>query len=264
MGHMRQSSTADDTGYRRTDAAPGGMVEHHSRQGCVLSSRRCPRARVVALQSAAAERFYPPQRCCTMDRIDARDSILVVIDMQERLFPRVHRWERVRERLLFTIRGSKIFNIPIIITEQNPNGLGATVPEVEAALPIYSPEVKMSFCAFDCPTFEERVIGSGRRTLIVIGIETHICILQTVMEALSRGFRVYVVADATSSTDLEDHEVALDRMARLGAVITTSQSLLYELMGSADDERFRDLLDLVKSSRRKMPALYAFESSGEG
>ena len=185
--------------------------------------------------------------------------MLAVIDVQERLFPRVAGWERVLERLQLAIRGAGIFGIPVLVTEQNPRGLGATVPEVARTLPACGPAAKMSFSAFDCPDFAGRVSSSGRGTLILAGIETHICILQTAIDAISRGLRVYVVADAVSSTDPEDHEVALARMAGLGAAVTTSQSLLYELMGSADDERFPALLALVKSGRRRGPALYAFE-----
>ncbi|MCI0497486.1 MAG: hydrolase [Thermoplasmata archaeon] len=198
-----------------------------------------------------------------MDRIDPRDAILVVIDAQERLFPRVWRWERVLERLLFTIRGSNIFNIPIMVTEQNPKGLGPTLREVERALPTYAPDMKMAFSAFDCAPFCERVTGSGRRTLVVTGIETHICVLQTVMDAISLGFKVHVVADAVSSTDAEDHATALARMTAMGAVVTTSQSLLYEIMRSADREDFRDLLELIRSGRKSIPALYSFEEGGQ-
>jgi len=193
-----------------------------------------------------------------MPLIDVNDSFLLVVDVQEKLFPRVSEHDVVLEKLLFTINGVKIFNTPILVTEQNPDGLGPTIAQVESALPRYNPDGKKVFNAFACTRFAERVEQLGRGTVVLVGIETHICILQTAIEALDRGMNVHVVADAVGSMDPEDHRRALDRMGRLG-----SQSLIYEMMRDAGDPRFGDLLEMIKSGRRRHPALYSFEETGE-
>jgi len=197
-----------------------------------------------------------------MPLIDVNDSFLLVVDVQEKLFPRVSEHDVVLEKILFTINGVKIFNTPILVTEQNPDGLGPTIAQVESALPRYNPDEKKVFNAFACTRFAERVEHLGRGTVVLVGIETHICILQTAIEALDRGMNVYVVADAVGSMDPEDHRRALDRVGRLGAAVTTSQSLIYEMMRDAGDPRFSDLLEMIKSGRRRHPVLYSFEETG--
>ena len=194
--------------------------------------------------------------------IDVEDAFLLVVDVQEKLFPRVSEHDKVLEKMLFTINGIKLFNIPILVTEQNPRGLGVTIPQVETALPIYTPGEKTAFNAFECRTFRDRVDHLGRGTMILVGIETHVCILQTAVEALDRGMTVYVVADAVASMDPHDHRIALDRLEHLGATITTSQSVIYEMMRDAGDGRFSELLELIKSGRKRHPALYSFDDEG--
>ncbi len=198
-----------------------------------------------------------------MPLIDVNDTFLLVVDIQEKLFPRVAEHDVVLDKVLFTINGVKIFNMPILVTEQNPAGLGSTIAQVESALPRYNPDEKKVFNAFACRSFADKAVHLGRNTVVLIGIETHICILQTAIEALDRGMRVYVVADAVGSMDPEDHRRALDRLGQLGAVVTTSQSLIYEMMRDAGDPRFKDLLEMIKTGRKRHHPLYTFDEHDE-
>lgn len=177
--------------------------------------------------------------------------VLVVIDVQEKLLPRIMHSERVVNRITTAIGMAKIFNLPIIVTEQNPRGLGSTVPEIESALPIYNPISKTEFSCLRSSAFRSQIENLNRKTLVLVGIETHICVQQTALDAINEGYSVFVLADAVSSANEMDHVIALDAMAREGVVISTVQSLMYEMLRSSSASEFRDVLSLVKSEKRE-------------
>jgi len=177
---------------------------------------------------------------------DAGDSVLVVIDPQEKLVRMIHNREEVVETVVRLLRLSAIFDLPVVLTEHYPQGLGYTVEEVKARLPEYNPVIKRVFSCFGAPEFEEALMATGRRRLLITGIETHICVFQTAMDALHRGYQVHVVADGTGTRKREDHETALARMRQAGAQVTTSEALIYEVTCRADGEEFKQVLDLVK------------------
>lgn len=118
--------------------------------------------------------------------------------------------------------------------------------EIKKDLPAYQPIIKRVFSCFGAPEFPEALAATGRHRLLVAGIETHICVCQTALDALLRGYQVHVVADGVGTRRREDHEIALARMRQEGIVITTSEALLYELTERADTEEFKGLLGLVK------------------
>jgi len=177
---------------------------------------------------------------------NADDSILVVIDPQEKLVKMIHNREEVVATITRLIKFASIFDIPVVLTEHYPQGLGYSVDEVKEALPVYEPVIKRIFSCFGVPEFAEALEATGRNRLLIVGIETHICVSQTTHDALQRGYRVQVVADGTGTRKREDHETALARLRHEGAVVTTSESLIYEVTYRADGEEFKKVLDLVK------------------
>ena len=180
------------------------------------------------------------------DLVNAGDCVLLVVDPQEKLVRMIHNREEVVQTISQLLRFAAVFDIPVVLTEHYPQGLGYTVDEVKAALPAYRPVIKRIFSCFGVPEFGEALAATGRKRLLVTGIETHICVCQTVHDALHRGYQVQVVADATGTRRRQDHDIALERMRRAGAVVTTSEALIYEVTYRADSEEFRKVLDLVK------------------
>lgn len=180
------------------------------------------------------------------DLADAGDSLLLVIDPQEKLVRMIHNREEVVGTISRLLKFASIFSLPVILTEHYPQGLGYTVEEVKRELPEYKPILKRIFSCFGVPEFTQALEETGRKRLLVCGIETHICVCQTVLDALHRGYRVQVVADAVGTRKPEDHRTALERMRQAGATITTSEALIYEITYRADGEEFKKVLDLVK------------------
>ena len=176
----------------------------------------------------------------------AEDSILVVIDPQEKLIKMIHNREEVVQTITRLLKFSSIFNLPVVLTEHYPQGLGYIVDEIKEVLPDYQPIIKRIFSCFGVPEFCDALTAAGRHHLLVVGIETHVCVCQTTLDALHLGFQVQVVADGVGTRKREDHEMALQRMRQSGAVITTSESLMYEMTERADTDEFKRLLELVK------------------
>lgn len=171
------------------------------------------------------------------------DALLVVIDIQERLLPVIAEKERVIENVLKLVTFARMIGLPIILTEQQ--NLGETTPEIRAELETIQPIIKFEFDCFESPAFVEQIRRLDRNTLIIAGIEAHICVAQTALHALAH-YTVHVVSDAVSSRSLHNREVALDRMRQAGITITSTEMVIYELLGKAGTEQFREVLKLVK------------------
>jgi isochorismate hydrolase len=168
---------------------------------------------------------------------------LVVIDMQERLLPVIAEKESVIENVLKLVTFAPIIGLPIILTEQQ--NLGETTPEIRAELNDIKPITKLEFDCFESRAFAEQIRHMNRNTLIIAGIEAHICVAQTALHALA-DHAVHVVSDAISSRSPHNHKVALDRMAKNGVTITSTEMVIYELLGKAGTDQFREALKLVK------------------
>lgn len=175
--------------------------------------------------------------------IKREESLLVMIDMQERLVPAVAEKEKVVENALRLARFSKIVGLPVIVTEQQK--LGKTLPEIIEAL--HNPSVvgKLDFNCFGEDAFIDRVRTLRPVNIVLAGIEAHICVAQTALSALSE-HRVYVVADAISSRTHQNREIAIRRMEAEGVAITSTEMLIYELLQRAGTDEFREVLKLVK------------------
>jgi len=174
--------------------------------------------------------------------LDREDTLLLLIDVQERLFPKIAGKEWVAENIVRLIRFSRLTGIPSLLTEQQ--NLGDTVPEIREALGAVPAIRKLDFDCFGSEAFRERVNAHEKKVLIIAGIEAHICVAQTALHALSR-YTVHVVGDATSSRDPRNREIALQRMRQFGATITSTEMLIYELLKRAGTDTFRQVLKLV-------------------
>lgn len=189
-----------------------------------------------------------------VDTIARRDdAVLVVIDEQERLTLAMEHREPVLAATRRLIRTATLVGVPVVVTRQYPKGLGDIDPWLAEGIEAARSEgAEVSFVdkiAFDCfgeTAFAEKVERPDRRQLIIAGMETHICVAQTVLTAQRRGFDVHVVADACCSRDEASHGVALDRLRMAGAVVTVAESVMYELVGQAGTDEFRALLTIVK------------------
>jgi len=171
------------------------------------------------------------------------NAMLVMIDFQERLIPAMAEREKLLENAVKLARFSRIIGMPVIVTEQQK--LGSTLQELNEAMGNPEPISKVNFNCFGCDEFSERMRKDRPQTLIIAGIEAHICVLQTALHGLSE-HRVHVVGDAVSSRTLQNKDLALRRMEREGVTITSTEMLIYELLKKAGTDEFREVLKLVK------------------
>ena len=179
----------------------------------------------------------------TQNLLARENCVLVIIDMQERLIPAVAESARTLENIVRLIKFARLVGLPTILTEQEK--LGATVSELRVEIPEAQPIRKTEFDCFACAGFPKRLDDIGRDTLIIAGLETHICVAQTALQALPH-YHVHVVSDATSSRAMHNWSTALERMRYSGATITTTEMVIYELLRRAGTDEFRAALALVK------------------
>jgi len=179
-------------------------------------------------------------------RILKEDCTGLIIDIQERLFPHIYQHAELLRNALILLEGLKELKIPLILTEQYPRGLGPTVEKVKLCVEKYNPIEKNAFSCCDETNFITELKQSGRINVIICGIESHVCVLQTVIDLIQMGINPVVVSDCISSRKLSDKEVAIERMRSEGAVITTYESVLFELARRAGTESFKTISRLVK------------------
>jgi isochorismate hydrolase len=177
--------------------------------------------------------------------LDRKDALLIIIDMQERLVPVMSEKEKLVENILKLIRFSKIIGIPVLATEQE--NLGDTIAEIRHLLPDMEPIRKWEFNAFLCGRFKEKLGKTGRNSLILTGIEAHICVAQTALWALSSHI-VHAVGDAVSSRSLLDWDISLRRMQQCGVTMTSTEMVIFELLERAGNDTFRETLKLIKQA----------------
>lgn len=179
------------------------------------------------------------------------DTALLVIDVQEKLMPKILQADAVLRNIAFLIDGAQLLGLPVTATEQYPKGLGSTVPELANRLPQRPDKLAFSCCAIDAVVNGFR---EGARTKVVLaGIESHVCVLQTALDLLGLGFRVYLPVDAIGSRYRIDQEFALRRLENAGAILTTSETCLFEWTGSSDHPQFKKISLLVQERMQKLP-----------
>jgi nicotinamidase-related amidase len=178
--------------------------------------------------------------------LSKEDTVLIVVDVQEKLLPYVVDKEKVTENLRMLIKFAYIMNIPILLTEHYPKGLGRTVPQIKEVLKEYKPIEKVIFSCFGSGKFKSRLKELDVKRLMLSGIESHICIEQTALDALDAGYEVHVIADAISSRTPRNLEIGIEKTRQFGAVISSTEMAMYEIMERADTKEFKEVLKLVK------------------
>jgi nicotinamidase-related amidase len=179
-------------------------------------------------------------------RIIKEHSIGLVVDIQERLLPHMHGHKQLISNVRILLEGLRILEVPLFVTEQYRKGLGATVVEIQEVISDFNPMEKMAFSCCDDPHVIMRLNNAARRNVILCGIEAHVCILQTVLDLLDDGYQPVVVGDCISSRKVADMEMALSRMRQEGAIITSYESVLFELARVSGTDTFRAISRLVK------------------
>lgn len=182
---------------------------------------------------------------------DIQDSVLLLIDVQEKfipVFPRIG--ETILPRIHFMLSVAGELRLPVVFTEQYPSGLGHTVPELKG---YYRPEwpvlEKTSFSCFGESSFRVHMSQLSAKNIFIAGIETHVCVQQTACEALSRGYSVYPLLDALAARNDFDHEAGIEFMRQAGARVTTTESAVFMLMKDAKHPSFRFTQKLIKQKK---------------
>src|SRR5215470_16729021 len=181
-------------------------------------------------------------------QLEPEQCALIVVDIQEKLLPPIWQKEQLLRNSQLLIRLAGILKIPAIVTTQYAKGLGNTVPEVSSLLPESTPIDKVMFSCFGSDVFcslLKRLPGE-RNTLLLCGMEAHICVMQTALAALRDGYLVHVASDAVSSRTEWNWKIGLDRMRTAGAIISSTETMIYELMRSSSSAAFKELLPHLK------------------
>ncbi len=173
-------------------------------------------------------------------------TALLLIDIQEKILAVMNNPKQVVENSLKLIKGFKSLNIPIFYTEQYPKGLGSTSEELLKELEGLSAIQKMTFSCYGAGSFFERLRDNEITQVVIAGIETHVCVQQTVLDLLANDFQVNVCADAVSSRKILDYQIALERMRQNGAEITTSEAVLFELLNICGTAEFKNISKIIK------------------
>ena len=184
-----------------------------------------------------AARLLQPSQCA-----------LLVIDLQERLMPAIFEAERVLKNATLLLKLAGVLDLPVLLTTQYAQGLGPTLAAITREAPGVTPVDKLEFGGFGSEAFCRRLgeLPAGRRTLLVAGIESHICVTQTVLGARSQGLNAHVAADAVSSRTAFNWEIGIERMRAAGAVISSTEMIIYELLGRSGGDAFKRMLPFLK------------------
>lgn len=180
--------------------------------------------------------------------LEAQQCALIVVDIQQKLLPPIFHKETLVKNSQLLVRLAKILSIPIMMTTQYSRGLGATVPEVASLLPDVTAIDKLDFGCFGSDAFRSglKALPGSRNTLLLCGMETHICVMQTALGALNDGYLVHVASDAVSSRSEWNWRIGLDRMREAGAVISSTEMMMYELLRCSGTAQFKEMLSYLK------------------
>ena len=178
--------------------------------------------------------------------LEIKNTVLTIIDIQGNLAHAMHEKESLFKSVKQLIKGVTTLEIPIILTEQNPKGLGPTLPEIKELLPDVTPIPKMSFSCCDEKAYMDAVSAPGKKQALIAGIESHICVYQTSAALLDMGYEVQVAVDAVASRSPENRKLALKKMERMGVKMTCVEMALFELLKTAEHEKFRDIVRIIK------------------
>ena len=180
------------------------------------------------------------------DKLSTKVNALLIIDVQKKIIRPIFNKDSIIKNIKKLISAYQILEENIFISEQNPLKLGVTIPEISPIAGFRKIE-KMEFSLAKLEEFLKELKNKKITNLIVCGIETHICIQQTVLDCLQKGFEVILVSDAMSSRNMIDHEISLQRMIHRGAILTTTESIIFELCKTADRKEFKEIKNIIMS-----------------
>lgn len=178
-------------------------------------------------------------------RLNPNETSLLVIDFQEKLVPAMAQSEATIKNSEILIKMAKALELPIIVTEQYPKGIGYTVDSLSTHFEDIQPIEKQSFNACTLAV-ESKLSEAPRQKILISGIESHICVLQTVRTLLEKRYHVFVVSDAVSSRKEANHQNALSQMKEMGAVITNTETVLFDLLKDSTHPKFKELSKLIR------------------
>lgn len=179
-------------------------------------------------------------------RIEKENTIGLIIDIQERLFPVVHENEKLLKNCKTLIEGLKALNIPMLVSQQYTKGLGNTLPEIQNLIPDFEYIEKTNFSCYELPEVTAKLQELNARNIIICGIESHICVLQTAIDMKDAGLHPIVVMDCVSSRTTDNIEIAKERFRNEGIIMTSYESILFELTRGAGTAEFKAISKLVK------------------
>lgn len=179
-------------------------------------------------------------------RIKKEDAVLVLIDFQERLVPAMDNKDFLVDKTGRLINGAKAFQLPILVTQQYTKGLGETISRLKEHLTDIEHIEKKTFSAWGEAEFVKALSETGKKTVLLSGIETHICVLQTAMDLIERGYKVFLIEDCTSSRSSRDMKYGIKRMKSMGVNITTLEAALMEMVEGAESPQFKQISRIIK------------------
>jgi len=174
------------------------------------------------------------------------NAALVIVDVQGRLATLMYEKEKFFQNMVITIEGSKILEIPILWNEQLPDKLGPTIPEIKEILSDKSPLVKKTFSCCGHPDFIKALEETGRKQVLLTGMETHVCVYQTALDLIEAGYEVYLVADSVSSRTAENRAIGIQAIRDLGAKITGIEMAFFEMLKVAEGAKFKQIIKIIK------------------
>jgi nicotinamidase-related amidase len=183
----------------------------------------------------------------TTGKLSPASAVLVVVDYQQKMMPAIHDREGVLARAERLVRGVALLDLPVLVTEQYPRGLGRTEPQLVAALgEHYRPIEKTTMSVMGEPSFSDALRGTGCTQAILCGVEAHVCVCQSATDLRHAGYEVHVVADCVSSRRSEDTAIALERMKQAGCWMSTHEMAVFELLGRSDTPAFKEWIRMIR------------------
>jgi nicotinamidase-related amidase len=183
-------------------------------------------------------------------QLTPRESALLVIDVQERLMTKIPGADALTRNIAFLIDVAHLLEIEVVATEQYPKGLGPTLAPLAKRVPVRPDKVVFSCCAV--PQLLDGFCARGRSKIVLTGIESHVCVLNTALDLLASGFQTYIAVDAVTSRYAIDHEMALKRLDKAGAILTTTETCAFEWLGSSQHPQFKQVSALVQERMKAL------------
>jgi nicotinamidase-related amidase len=178
--------------------------------------------------------------------LESEKTMLIIIDVQEKLFRVMYEREDLLRQLRQMIQAAREFGLPIIWAEQYPEGMGKTLPELTELLGGLHPISKRTFSCCAHPPLLDAILATGCKQALLVGIESHVCVYQTAIDLLGRGFEVEVVADCVSSRSAENRQIGINRIQQAGGRVTSVEMAIFEMLQAAEGPHFKSILKIVK------------------